>query len=802
MRLERAPLGDRASARCGAERRAVTHDPVITLQRQAGNAAVNQLLRAPAIAGDFEVADTEARTQQYAALPETERQAIDQEAARRTGTRDEVMHDRNRLDSLPAEIRAIVMPGDRRPDPAGYGQALRVGDKLGKFSWEDWALFQRRVLANGGLRPSEPTIDAFTRERARERDTVERISGTERLYSLVVRFNVARHELGLTPDRYHRFPGYQEMQAELADNGFNGLADYENALSRYYLLFERRAGEIALEALSVSQRVVETEIARYNDERVVRALFGELAPLRTMLAENGNGAGAGSRAPTRLDDAQDERRRLAERYPSLADPELDIQDLGADTPEALGVALRANARTRLTNIGDTQGRVRAEPRRVLQLDRVRDLTRMELGAEDGTVGWRIVQSHLDEVANLERFKGEALGLLAIGLGMLTFGSGTLVVLGTAGEFGMGVYQAADEWDRYQAARAAAHSSLDPTQSLSSEDPTTFWFALALVGVGLSGLQLNKALRAAKGPIEVLERTGDASAFREALKQAKELTPGVRLAMDQARAAREGFKDALRALWRAVQAAASRPNMAVDMSIILRAIPALARQAGRIGIREFDLFMKTLKAQREVFAMLPELTAAQRKEWKRAFHQGLREYDATRPMIRVPFKKGERLVSFGDEMLLDGKPISEQDHKKVMELLDLGHTYKGHGAGRDARTLAAEAFADAEKGGDGMISQWASDETMFVQLERTRAEAMAGKAVRQKNGEYVVELAATPDVGRVYVANSKLPGSAAVRNRAPFARLEVSEIAPTHVLAAFKLKGGEYEITSIYPTYKP
>ena len=102
----------------------------------------------------------------------------------------------------------------------------------------------------------------------------------------------------------------------------------------------------------------------------------------------------------------------------------------------------------------------------------------------------------------------------------------------------------------------------------------------------------------------------------------------------------------------------------------------------------------------------------------------------------------------------------------------------------------------------MISQWASDETMFVQLERTRAEAMAGKAVRQKNGEYVVELAATPDVGRVYVANSKLPGSAAVRNRAPFARLEVSEIAPTHVLAAFKLKGGEYEITSIYPTYKP
>ena len=59
-------------------------------------------------------------------------------------------------------------------------------------------------------------------------------------------------------------------------------------------------------------------------------------------------------------------------------------------------------------------------------------------------------------------------------------------------------------------------------------------------------------------------------------------------------------------------------------------------------------------------------------------------------------------------------------------------------------------------------------------------------------------------GRVYVANSRLPGlhgTVTVRNRAPFAGLEVTEIAPQEVWAVFDLRNGVYEIEDIYPALK-
>ena len=113
-----------------------------------------------------EAADIEGRARQLAALPADERRWIDEMAdydyARKLGvrgvarptkgpaaelwkrTRDEILRDHNRLDSLPPEIRALVMPGGRRPD-GEYEDALALAARLGEFTWEDWALFQRRL---------------------------------------------------------------------------------------------------------------------------------------------------------------------------------------------------------------------------------------------------------------------------------------------------------------------------------------------------------------------------------------------------------------------------------------------------------------------------------------------------------------------------------------------------------------------------------------------------------------------------------------------------------------------------------
>ena len=512
------------------------------------------------------------------------------------------------------------------------------------------------------------------------------------------------------------------------------------------------------------------------------------------------GDGAGSKAPTPADEAEHVRRQLAARYPSLADPELETQDIAAGTPEALGAALRADDAARLKNIHDTRTRIANEPGAVLQFDRVRELTRQELGAEDRTVGWRVVQSHLDEIANREHFNAQAQMLFAIGFGMLTFGSGTLVVLGSAGEFAIGALQAHDEWERYQAAQAAAHSALDPDQALSSQDPSGVWFALALIAAGFSAKGLTKELTAARKAIEVLERTGDLAKFRAALDQARELTPGVRAALDRSGQAYADFK----AEWWALVGRSTR-NLAggVNVASGFKAYVLLARHLARMGVRRFDVFLETLKARKELLAVLRagEFTAEEQKQIKAAFAQGVREYDATRPVIRVPFSKRERIVTFRDEMLLDGKPITKGDREDVMHKLGLRHTDWGHGVHQDPVVLAQQAVDSAVAGDEGMISQWASDEAMLGNLQRAQAEVLAGRGVRQANGRFEVVLPTTPDAGRVYVANSRLGGlgkTVTVRSYAPFAGKAVTEIAPNRVIAAFELNDGVYEISSIYP----
>ena len=671
-------------------------------------------------------------------------------------TRDEILRDHNRLDSLPPEIRALVMPGGRRPD-GEYEDALALAARLERVHLGGLGPVPAAVGQPGG-RPAhdQGKVDTFTRQRAGEHATLQRIRGTERLYDLLVRFNVARNELGMKPEQYTALP---RLRRDAGRPVRRGLPRYRRLRERAVALFPPVRGpgnEIALEALAASERAVQDEIVRYRGRDVLARLFDDLAPCApcSSMTSSRGGRRRGQQGPHPGRRSRERTPATGGALPSLADPELETRDIAAATPEALGAALRANDDARLKNIHDTRTRIANEPGAVLQFDRVRDLTRQELGAEDKTVGWRVVQSHLDEVANRERFNAQAQMLVAIGFGMLTFGSGTLVVLGAAGDFAISAFQAHDEWERYQAAQAAAHSALDPDQTLSSQDPSGVWFALALIAAGFSAKGLTKELTTAGRAIAVLERTGDLAKFRAALDQARELTPGVRAALDRSGQAYADFK----AEWWAL-VGRSTANMAggVNVASGFKAYVLLARHLARMGVRRFDVFLETLKARKELAAVLRagEFTAEEEKQIKAAFAQGVREYDATRPVIRVPFSKRERIVTFRDETLLDGKPITMRDREAVMHRLGLRHTDWGHGVHQDPVVLAQQAVDSAIAGDEGMISQWASDEAMLGNLQRAQAEVVAGRGVRQANGKFEVVLPATPDAGRVYVANSRL-----------------------------------------------
>ena len=100
----------------------------------------------------------------------------------------------------------------------------------------------------------------------------------------------------------------------------------------------------------------------------------------------------------------------------------------------------------------------------------------------------------------------------------------------------------------------------------------------------------------------------------------------------------------------------------------------------MGIRRFEVFIETIRARKELLTVLgvTELTAEQENQWRAAFNKGVSEYDATRPVIKVPFSKGTRTVTFRDKMLLDGNPIRDGERDDVLRKLGLTHTDDGHG----------------------------------------------------------------------------------------------------------------------------
>jgi len=778
---------------------------------------------------ESETADAEARAAELSGLSESDRKAIDAEADRRywhkrgvaagtkasgvgeqalwERTRDEVVRDRNRVESLPAPVRAMLLPGGAAASPDRYADILRVGQKLEGFSWEDWALFQRRggLQAGGGVAGVEKKVDEALKVRGDERKVIGRIHGTERLYHLELAFQVARQE-GMKPEQYKRFPKYEPMLAELKANGFADVAEYENAKAAYYLLFRSRAVEIANVALDTGEGVINREIARYSDAAKLTQAFNDLAPVRALVQQynaeiHGDGTGAGADAPRATwEQAQTEREKLVKDYPTLADPEIKVGDLGVDTPSELGAVLIGDAKDRLKDLASMRKRIANDPEDVLKLDRVLGLTRQELGAEDGSVEWLIVSQHLADIANREAWKTEALAIFALGFTLMTLGTGTPVVIGAVGLAATGAYTAVDELEKYEAGMAAAHSSLDPTQSLSSSEPGIGWFAFALLSLGLDAVGLGEALAAARPAIRALEAGASAAEFSQLLAGAKSLKPEVRMALDEIGSARADFRAALNT----ALAKFGRLSAGWDPTI-LADITKMAWHAARIGVRKFDAFLEVLRAERRMLKTLDleALAPEQVTEIKAAFRKGVAEYDATRPALSVPFKKGAKQLTFGDEMMLDGKPLSARSRDDVMKQLGLTHADRGHGAFRDPRTLANEALQNAAvPGAAGMAGQWSSDEAMLDGLLEAQRRAKAGAAVRAPNGKYLVDFDASAKAGRIFVADSHLPADATVLSTKPFAGLAVTEIAPNRIRAVFDLTGGQYQINSIFPTYVP
>ena len=227
-----------------------------------------------------------------------------------------------------------------------------------------------------------------------------------------------------------------------------------------------------------------------------------------------------------------------------------------------------------------------------------------------------------------------------------------------------------------------------------------------------------------------------------------------------------------------------------------------------GIRKFEVFLAKLKVQKFMKGInMESLTAEQLAQLEKAFNQGVAEFDAAAPVfsIEVRYASGTSRLTLGEhgELLLDGKRVGQTEREEIFKQLGLTHANRGHGALRDPLTIANEALQNAVKPhGAGMAGMFASDETMLRSLSAAQAEVAAGRGVKS-GARTLVDVPATPDTGRVFVARSHIPTGATPVNPQPFSTLpNVAELPVTHVRALFsEPRTGVFVIEDLFPAFR-
>ncbi len=590
--------------------------------------------------GEDEIRDAKDRAQELADLPEDERHRIDDEADRRywrkhgdeaqtrkkkigpgpgqaterdlwMRTRDEVVRDRDALQNLPDQAREFLRPDGRDLDPEQYAAALRIATKVNSFTDADWALYQRRGrMTSDNYEEIEQSVDAFLKSQAADRSIIDRLRGTEEIWKTIEA--ARKNDLILDAAGIMNGPLSKEWETAQAmlPRRFKNLAEYFAARDAYVKLFRERAQEIALQALAASESVVYAELMRYTDKDEVNALHAKLAKLRSLWVTFDYQSHQ-ERAQMRIQDPNPEITALLNEveeeliaqsadYPILADQELDSHEFTDAGPEQLGGLLRQDAHDRLHDIEKTRARLIHDPEIVFQLDRVLQMTKTELGATPGTIFDMIVDAHLSNIKADHAFKAIATAILAIGLGLLTAGGGTVAVLAGGALLAVSVVTSVEQIKNYGDALAAAHTAFDAEQTLSSDSPSALWAALSLIAIGLDGLQLVAALKAAGPALHVLEETDDVARFAAKLNLAK--NEGVLKSIVKARlvaraqALRKEFGEAMTALGRALRSSPARGVMGPThllLAHLWEMIPPLARAArvaARMGVRNFETFL--------------------------------------------------------------------------------------------------------------------------------------------------------------------------------------------------------------------
>ncbi|WP_374461390.1 peptidoglycan-binding protein [Chryseobacterium taeanense] len=126
----------------------------------------------------------------------------------------------------------------------------------------------------------------------------------------------------------------------------------------------------------------------------------------------------------------------------------------------------------------------------------------------------IINDKENEESSKHIIEGLLIGVLAIALGLLTFGTGTVAVLLAAGNFALGAYLTYEEIETYRTQLAAYKVNI------SDDEPSAVWVIIAVVGSVLDAAAVAKISKTLIKAGRSFEETKDITQTKKVLEEAK------------------------------------------------------------------------------------------------------------------------------------------------------------------------------------------------------------------------------------------------------------------------------------------
>lgn len=310
------------------------------------------------------------------------------------------------------------------------------------------------------------------------------------------------------------------LATELHRLGYADEAAFRDEIRRFEAFFHGFALQTAFTMLAENRRTAVAQRDRYTgaEGASLVALLRDalLQDVRTMIAIRTSWSRI---APGSL------RGAMAE-HPILANPAfftggmLDM--VAANNAAGVGAHIRASIDDVIAKIDEVRTTLSGDSSKLWKSQPVIARAREALGIVQGSAMDGILRRKLAEVDNDETFNNLVIAALAIGLGLLSGGTGTVAVLAGAGALGLSTWQAGEHWQDFAFQQAAHGSAVDPAQALVGVPPSAVWLAIDIAGAFLDARALTTAMRPltpAAAAVRTASNAAEAATRVRALKQA-------------------------------------------------------------------------------------------------------------------------------------------------------------------------------------------------------------------------------------------------------------------------------------------